>query len=197
MLRPGVTLYFVRHGETDWNLTRRYQGQRDIPLNATGRAQAERNGRILRAALGDRCGELDYVSSPLGRARETMQILRGELGLPPDAFRTDDRLKEVHYGHWEGQLQDELQAVDPEGFAARGRNAWDWQPHGGESYSALSERVDRWLTDMRRDAVVVAHGGVSRVLRKIVLDLPTVEVPFLPVPQDKVLVIKAGSAAWL
>src|SRR5262245_14035222 len=195
MLRPGVTLYFVRHGETDWNLTRRYQGQRDIPLNATGRAQAERNGRVLRAALGDRCGELDYVSSPLGRAHETMQILRGKLGLPPYAFRTDDRLKEVHYGHWEGQLQDELQAVDPEGFAARGRNAWDWQPRGGESYSALSERVDRWLTDMRGDSVVVAHGGVSRVLRKIVLDLPTVEVPFLPVPQDKVLMIKAGSAA--
>src|SRR6185312_12901881 len=95
MLKPGITLYFIRHGETDWNRDQRYQGQRDIPLNATGRGQAARNGKVLAGALGERAAGLDYVASPLERARETMQIVRRELGLPPDAFRTDDRLKEV------------------------------------------------------------------------------------------------------
>jgi probable phosphoglycerate mutase len=197
MLAPGVTLYFVRHGETDWNRDRRYQGQRDIPLNDTGRAQAARNGRTLRDELGGRVREMDYIASPLLRARETMQIMRRELGLPTLAYRTDDRLKEVHYGYWEGQLADELAVSDPNGFAARDRDPWDWQPRGGESYSMLAQRVAACLAELRRDAVVSSHGGVSRVLRGLVLDIPDPEVPFLPVPQDKVLVVVAGSISWL
>ena len=197
MLKPGVTLYFVRHGETDWNRDRRYQGQRDIPLNATGRAQAARNGRALAEALGVRRGAVDYVASPLNRARETMEIMRRELGLAPEAYRTDDRLKEVHYGHWEGLLWDEPPARDPEGHAARGRDAWGWQPRGGESYSALSQRVALWLGEISGDTVVAAHGGVSRALRGLVLGVPTPEIPFLAVPQDQVLVVTVGSIRWL
>lgn len=197
MLKPGVTLYFIRHGETDWNRDRRYQGQMDIPLNATGREQAARNGRVLAATLGARAAGLDYVASPLERARETMQIVRGELGLAPDAYRTDDRLKEVHYGHWEGQLQDELRTSDPEGFAARDLDAWGWRPRGGESYEVMSRRVAGWLEEVTRDTVVVAHGGVSRALRWLVLDMSPLQVPTLPVPQDQILVVAAGAASWL
>jgi broad specificity phosphatase PhoE len=197
MLKPGVTIYFIRHGETDWNRDRRYQGQMDIPLNATGRGQAARNGRVLAETLGARATELDYVASPLERARETMQIVRGQLGLAPDAYRTDDRLKEVHYGHWEGQLQDELRSSDPEGLAARDLDAWGWVPRGGESYEVMSRRVAGWLAAVARDTVVVAHGGVSRALRGLVLDLPPSQVPTLPVPQDQILVVSAGGARWL
>ena len=99
MPRPGVTLYFVRHGETDWNRAQRYQGQKDIPLNALGREQAMGNGRTLAAALGAQAATIDYVTSPLQRARETMELMRAELGLSPQGYRTDDRLREIHYGH--------------------------------------------------------------------------------------------------
>ncbi|MET0192326.1 MAG: histidine phosphatase family protein [Hyphomicrobiaceae bacterium] len=197
MLRPGVTIYFIRHGETDWNRDRRYQGQMDIPLNATGRAQAARNGKVLATALGARAAGLDYVASPLERARETMQIVRGGLGLLPDAYRTDDRLKEVHYGHWEGQLQDELRTRDPEGLAARDLDAWGWIPRGGESYEVMSRRVAGWLGEVARDTVVCAHGGTMRALRRLALDIPPAQVPTLPVPQDQVLVLSAGAARWL
>src|SRR5262245_50811536 len=115
MLHPGVTLYFIRHGETDWNRAQRYQGRQDIPLNATGRAQAGRNGLVLAEMLGSGAASLDYVASPLLRARETMEIVRREMALAPDAYRTDDRLAEIHYGHWEGQLWPELPRTDPEG----------------------------------------------------------------------------------
>jgi probable phosphoglycerate mutase len=197
MLRAGVTLYFVRHGETDWNLAKRYQGQRDIPLNATGRAQAARNGRVLAETLGSRAATLDYVASPLARARQTMEIVRRELGLVPDDYRTDDRLKEINYGHWEGLLWDELPAVDPAGLAARTADTWAWQPVGGESFQALSRRIESWLAELSHDSVVAAHGGVSRALRGLALDLPTAQIPFLPVPQDRVLVVESGHISWL
>jgi broad specificity phosphatase PhoE len=196
MLKPGVTLYYIRHGETDWNLVRRYQGQRDIPLNATGRDQAARNGRALAELLGAQAAPLEYVASPLSRARETMEIVRRELGLPRSHFRTDDRLKEIHYGHWEGHLFDDVPAVDPEGFAARRADAWAWQPHGGESYSALSDRVGGWLRDIERDCVVVAHGGVSRALRGHIAGLSASDMFLLDVPQDRILVVNGFGFRW-
>lgn len=197
MLQPGVTLYFIRHGETDWNRAQRYQGQQDIPLNATGRWQAGRNGRVLAKTLGARGASLDYVASPLLRARQTMEIVRREMALAPDAYRTDDRLAEIHYGHWEGQLWTELARIDPEGFAARQADPWGWQPTGGESYRMLSDRVALWLGGMQRDAVVTSHGGVSRVLRGLVLRLGGTEIARLEVPQDKVLVVTAAGVHWL
>jgi probable phosphoglycerate mutase len=196
MLRAGVTLYFVRHGETDWNVAQRYQGQRDIPLNAKGRGQAARNGRMLAELLGGKAAGLDYVASPLLRARETMRIVRGELALPTEDYRTDPRLSEIDYGHWEGSLWHELPHTDRQGFAARKADTWGWQPQGGESYRMLSERVALWLTEMRRDAVVASHGGVSRALRGLVLQLPSADIPHLEVPQDKVLLVRPGSIEW-
>ena len=197
MLRAGITLYYVRHGETDWNRDQRYQGQRDIPLNATGRSQAVRNGRALAEALGKEAAVIDYVASPLLRARETMYLMRAELGLPPRGYRTDDRLREIHYGHWEGELWNELPAKDPQGFAAREADKWGWRPTGGESYRDLSERVADWLGVVERDAVVAAHGGVMRVLRGLSMRLQPAEIFLLDVPQDKVLIVEAGHTSWL
>jgi probable phosphoglycerate mutase len=197
MLKAGLRLYFVRHGETDWNRAQRYQGQRDIPLNATGRRQALSNGRVLRGVLGDEARTLDFVASPLKRARETMELMRQQLGLPDHDYRLDDRLREIHYGHWEGELWHELPRADPAGFAAREADRWGWRPTGGESYRDLSERVAPWLRDIERDTVVAAHGGVMRILRGLNLGLNPAEMFQLDVPQDKVLVIEAGSTRWL
>jgi broad specificity phosphatase PhoE len=197
MLKPGLTLYFVRHGETDWNRAGRYQGRRDIPLNARGRAQAARNGAVLAEVLGGRAALLDYVASPLSRASETMEIMRSALMLPPLGYRTDDRLREIDYGHWEGRLWHELPQADPEGYAARVADPWNWQPAGGESYRMLSERVALWLAEMTHDAVVVSHGGVSKVLRGLVLQLAATDIASLDVPQDKVLQVTAGNVGWI
>jgi broad specificity phosphatase PhoE len=78
----NVTIYFIRHGETDWNKIQRYQGQTDIPLNDTGRAQAARNGRVLGEVIGAGKAQVDFVASPLERATETMEIVRANMGLP-------------------------------------------------------------------------------------------------------------------
>ncbi len=94
-------LVFIRHGETDWNVEGRLQGRRDIPLNDTGRWQARRNGTAIMAAMPE-AGGFDFVASPLSRSRETMEILRAAMGLPPQGYATDDRLKELTFGAWEG-----------------------------------------------------------------------------------------------
>jgi len=197
MLKLGVTLYFVRHGETDWNRAQRYQGHRDIPINATGRAQAKRNGGRLAALLGARAAALDYVASPLKRASETMRIVRAEMGLNAADFRTDDRLKEINYGNWEGQAWHDTAALDRDGYAARQADLWNWQPRGGESYRMLAERVGAWLAEVAGDTVVVAHGGVSRALRAVILGLSAEDVMRLEVPQDLILVIEGGGVRWL
>lgn len=197
MLKPGVTIYYVRHGQTDWNAVQRYQGLTDIPLNERGRTEAARNGRALKDHLAGDAASIDYVASPLSRASETMRIMRGVLDLPPDDFRRDDRLREQSYGHWEGQLWSELPRLDPEGFAARQVDKWGWQPRGGESYAMLSDRIAGWLADVREDCIVASHGAVSRALRGLVLTLDRAVIADLEVPQDRIMVLRRGTIEWL
>jgi broad specificity phosphatase PhoE len=195
-MRADVTIYFIRHGETSWNAEFRYQGQADVPMNEIGRAQARRNGEAL-AQLLPGIADADFVASPLARARETMEIVRDVLGLDPKLYRIDERLKEAHYGEWEGTLLADLPRVDAEGMQARIRDPFRWRPQGGESYEDLMARAVDWLGTVERDAVVVSHGGVSRVLRGHILGLDPATVPGLDVPQDRVLVLRREGIDWL
>lgn len=195
-LKAGRTLYVIRHGETDWNRELRYQGQEDIPLNDTGRAQSKRNGEAL-AHLALDLNTHDFVASPLSRARETMEIVRQVLGLDPKAYRLDPALKELSYGHWQGVLQSELPTRDPEGLAARMEDPYHWRPKNGESYADLVARTKGWLKSVTSDSIIAAHGGTVRCLHALLLNLPTQDVPTLAIPQDKVLVIKDGRGSWL
>jgi probable phosphoglycerate mutase len=195
-MRADVTIYFIRHGETDWNAQARYQGQADVPMNETGRAQARRNGEALRLLLPG-IAQADFVASPLQRARETMRIVRAALELDPDAFQIDERLKEAHYGDWQGTLLADLPRLDAEGIEARTRDPFRWRPQGGESYEDLMARTLPWLAGVARDTVVVSHGGVSRVLRGHILGLNVGTVPRLDVPQDRVLVLRRDGIDWL
>lgn len=194
-MMPGTTLYVVRHGETDWNVAGRLQGQTDIPLNDIGRAQARGNGMRLRRRLAD-IALLDFVASPLSRAYETMQLLRDGLGLPRDGFATDDRLKEISYGVCEGRTWPQLPPIDSNGVA-RATDPYNWRPDGGESYADLTARTKQWLDGITRDTVVVTHGGITRTLRGIAVGIPPAKVPTLKVPQDRVLVLNAGTMNWL
>ena len=102
---PAPTLYYIRHGETAWNVLGRLQGTQDIPLNDLGRRQAARAGAILGDLLardGYDQARPAFVASPLGRARATMELVRGALHLPPHDYAIDARLREIAYGTWEG-----------------------------------------------------------------------------------------------
>ena len=160
-------LYFLRHGETDWNVEGRLQGEQDIPLNALGRRQATDCGRILRDLLardGHAPAALPYVASPLIRARETMELARAALGLPVTGYGTDPRLREVGFGQWEGFTWRELRRTVPAAVAARERDKWRFIPPGGESYAQMAQRMGEWRAGLAGDTVAVAHGGTARAL---------------------------------
>lgn len=192
---PGPTLVFVRHGETDWNVEARLQGQQDIPLNDRGRAQAVRNGQVLLQRVPAVAG-FDFVASPLGRAGETMRIMRQTMGLAPEAYRVEPDLIEITFGDWEGFTLAELAASGSPESARREADKWSYVPPHGESYAILDERVRRWLGRLRDDTVAVSHGAVGRVLQGILFGLGPDAVPHLPSPQDRFLVWRDGGGEW-
>jgi broad specificity phosphatase PhoE len=164
---PAPVIYYIRHGETEWNAAGRFQGSQDIPLNDIGRKQAVQAGRILSDLLsrdGHQPQALPFVASPLGRARQTMELLRPALELPAAGYGIDDRLREIGYGHWEGSTLAQMQASDPQIFATRETDKWGVPPPGGESYAAVTLRVRDWYDSLITDTVAVAHGGTARAL---------------------------------
>ena len=195
-MSKGPVIYFVRHGETDWNAEARLQGQRDIPLNDLGRVQAEEAGRRL-CALLERPEELDFVASPLARTRETMERMRGSMGLDPAAYARDDRLKELTFGSWEGLRWKDVRSKDPQGAAARERDKWGFVPPGGESYAMLTERVRSFVEGLARDTVVVAHGGVARAFLVLRSHVSVHHAPRVDIWQGNLLVFEGRKHEWV
>jgi probable phosphoglycerate mutase len=150
-------IYLARHGQTAYNLERRFQGQQPIPLDDTGRAQA--------ADLAERAAAYGFValwSSPLLRARETADVVALRLGLEP---REDARLMETDAGDWTDRSFAEVQAEAPEQFAAFIAGDSHFAFPGGESFAEQEVRVGAALEDVERGelpALVVCHGMVIR-----------------------------------
>ncbi len=164
---PRPLLYYMRHGQTEWNALGRLQGTQDVPLNERGRSQAAHAGGILAGLFGrDRrdASALSFVASPLGRARATMELVRERLDLPPFDYALDDRLREIGYGVWEGSTLAESEASHPELYAQRLLDKWTVAPPGGETYAQVQRRVRDWYDELSADTVAVAHGGTLRAL---------------------------------
>lgn len=194
------TLYFIRHGETDWNRAGRLQGQTETDLNALGRAQAARNGEALSELLRHRdiaADALTFVSSPMKRTRQTAEIVREKLGLTANGYAFDDRLREVGFGTYEGLTPADIKVRFPDQHRARKDDRWSFTPPGGESYRQFSGRVGAWLATVDRDMIVIAHGGTSRVLRGHLLNLAPKDLVALEVPQDKVMILGDGRCDWV
>lgn len=190
--------YFVRHGQTGWNAELRLQGQADTDMTELGRSQAGRNGWRL-AELVPNPQDFDFVASPLKRTRETMELVRAGMGLPPRGYRVDARLMEVHFGDWQGFTHAELEERQPGSTAARFADKWGFVAPGpsGESYQMLLDRVRPWYEALEKPTICVTHGGVLRILFRLVEDMPVADVAMLEIVQDKVLRLKDSRLEWL
>lgn len=185
------TLYYIRHGETDWNVEGRLQGRHDVPLNLRGRAQGRHCGEVLRDLFEHDKRDpasLDYVSSPLGRARITMELVRGALALDAHGYTVDQRLAEISFGQWEGFTISQLHTRDPQRIAQREHDKWHFMPPGGESYEKVSARMRDWYESLTRDTVVTAHGGTARGLIAYLGIAKPAAAPLLDIAQGVVYV---------
>ncbi len=161
-----MNLLLIRHGQTNWNLEQRFQGQSDIPLNETGRKQA--------AALAERLAAETFdavYTSDLQRATETAKIICAS------PIHPDPRLREVNFGDWEGLTYDEIKAKHPETLAAWEADIFKNAPPHGETLEGLAERVQFILDELRakhqdQRILIVAHGGVLQTLICLALKLP-------------------------
>jgi 2,3-bisphosphoglycerate-dependent phosphoglycerate mutase len=155
-----TTILLARHGETDWNSERRWQGHADRPLNEVGRQQA----RELAETLTDRAIDVVY-SSDLLRAHETALIVGERLGLP---VSVDARLREVDVGDWSGRVHSEIEGLDPDGYRRWREGGKGWA--GGESYEEMGERVVAAVLRLAarhpgETVLIVTHGGSIRACR--------------------------------
>ena len=159
-----TTILLARHGESDWNRTKRWQGFADRPLTERGRQQA--------VELAERLADTDLdaiYSSDLQRARETAEIVARTKGLP---VRTAPDLREVDVGSWSGLTRAEAEVRFPDAYQRwlRGGEGWD----DGETYEQLGKRVVQAINQIARDngggrVLVVAHGGSIRAVHAAAL----------------------------
>jgi broad specificity phosphatase PhoE len=195
---PPPVIYYVRHGLTQWNVEQRLQGRKDIPLNDQGRAQALHCGEILRQLLDRDAADpasIVYVSSPLIRARETMELMRSALGLDPSRYEIEGRLAEISFGEWEGLTYGEILARDKALLDERERDKWEFLPPRGESYAQLMRRVEAWYVRQNANTVVAAHGGTARALIAHLAIVPPEEAPHYPIDQGVVYVFAEDKIA--
>lgn len=157
----SLEIWFIRHGQTDWNLEGRIQGATDRELNETGRRQAE----LLRPRLQE--VSFDAVwSSDLRRARRT-----AEIAFPDSAIRLDERLREMHAGVDEGARFSELTEAAAAIRAAARAGDTAAAPSGGESYADVMARIASWLGDLPKSGRIasVVHGGVIQAAVRFAL----------------------------
>ncbi len=163
-------LYFVRHGQTVWNVENKICGATDSPLTELGREQARETGRILRQRLETGEIRIDQIlSSPLSRALDTAREISAVTGLP---LRAEPRLIEQNFGRWEGTARDGLD------FKKAKENFAD-SFGGGESMMKTAQRIYNLLDELKRrpeqNFLLVAHNGISRIVESYFRDMTNPE----------------------
>ncbi|WP_130806359.1 histidine phosphatase family protein [Senegalia massiliensis] len=153
-------LYLTRHGQTQWNIEARFQGQMGSPLTQKGIKDAEN--------LRDRLKEVEFqaiYSSPQSRAYDTANIIKGDRKIN---IITDDRLKEMNFGDWEGIKGDEIKKKYFKMFDNLWNSPMDYKPNSGESYKDVYNRVIPAIEDIKKQhdgkVLIVAHGIVLAII---------------------------------
>jgi len=124
-------------------------------------------------------------------------LARAAMGLAPQAYRLDARLKELSFGEWEGMSWREVARDDSAGLKARKADKWGFAPPGGESYAMLAQRVQTWLRERDGDSFVAAHGGVGRALMVLLAGVADDVADSADIWQGRALIFDKGAFTWV
>ncbi len=154
-------LYLIRHGETEWNKEKRFQGWTDIPLSPEGEAQAKKLGKRFEQISVDEI----YVS-PLRRAVQTAQCVADATGL---SLQYNENFKEINFGAWEGMTAKEIAASYGPAFTEFIAHPEEGTFPGEISFDHVTERIQRGLAEVLegkdgKNIVIVSHGGIVRLM---------------------------------
>jgi broad specificity phosphatase PhoE len=136
-----------------------------------------------------------FVASPLGRARATMAIVLGVLGLAPDSYAIDERLMEIDMGEWSGRSIDEVRVTDRGRWEARERDKWNVPAPGGESYAMVAARAAEWFSQLAEETVAISHGTFGRILRGLYRGATWQQMSEMDEPQGAVFRFQHGTLA--
>ena len=188
-----MKIYLVRHARPEGITGRkRYIGKTDLPLSAEGRDRADEAGsRIARLENGH---AVTIVSSPLARCLDTALIIREHVNCC--SFRTDQDLREIDMGVWDGMYLDEVKAKHPDEYEARGHDLWNYRTPGGETFAETGARfkaaLDRIIQSAADDDAVIAvtHGGAVRAGLSLMTDKSFDEWMKTAIPYTCTMVLK-------
>jgi broad specificity phosphatase PhoE len=186
-------IYFIRHGETDWNKQGLIQGSAETELNALGIQQVQAVANALVQKREELFG-FQFVCSPQRRAQQTMGYITSALGISMEQVKTEPRVRELGFGIWEGKPFWELK--DSPIYPADAETRYDWRPEGGESYADGVARVDDWLSTVMLPTLVVAHGAVGRCLMGYVAGVKPADIVTLKTPQGCYCKLENGTISW-
>jgi broad specificity phosphatase PhoE len=187
----ALTLYVVRHGECEHNVTGRAASQNDSPLTERGREQARANGRLLKE-LASPLERFRFYASPLHRTCMTMEIVRDAAELPSTGYLADRRLMEIDFGDHTWMTRAE---IDPDAQAHFLADPWNYTRPNGESQAMLFARVGRFLQTLSGDAVIVTHAWSARMIRSHYLGLPPEVTVRYDAPHAGILRLSEGTEA--
>lgn len=156
-----LTLYIIRHGETEWNKAKRMQGRLDSDLTEKGRRDAK--------LLGERIKDIEFkrmISSPSKRTLHTAQLVRGTRQIPVE---TDERLMEIDLGDWQGRVESEIRDLYQAAFDAYWNRPESYESAGGESFYDVANRVASFLEDLEKTSsegsvLIITHAVAVKAL---------------------------------
>jgi probable phosphoglycerate mutase len=189
-------IFLIRHGQTEYNVERRYQGARDSPLTEMGRTQARAMGEALRALVAP--GDVQLFASPRGRAQETMRIIAQAAGIAREPI-VEPGIAEISLGSWDGLTGPEIDALTDGAWSRMDPHGWFFETPDGERYESVADRLAAALARVRAHEapvrIMISHGVAGRVLRGLHLGLPRAQALALPVPQGIIYRLDEGAIA--